>query len=148
MSAAARYAARSNRIAHRWQAALSWYRGEGNANDQNNLNNGTPENGAAFTTGRVGQTFSLNGNGARIQLGNPAGLQLQNFSIEAWIKRSSSTIVTNNPASGLNAGTFIAYGTGGYGFIIDEPTGRIGLTTVGVSAVYSTRPFPIQTIIT
>jgi len=114
----------------------SWYRGEGNALDQNNQSNGTLD-GATFTAGTTGQAFSLNGNGARVQLGNPTNLQLQDFTIEAWIKRSSATIVTNNPFPGVNAGTFIAFGQDGYGFIIDEATSKLILTKVGVSFAIS-----------
>jgi hypothetical protein len=65
-------------------------------------------------------------------------LQLQNFTIEAWIKRSSASIVTNS-ADGVNpGGIFLAYGNGGYGFFIDQPTNRLGLTHIGFSAAFST----------
>ena len=113
------------------------YQSEDNANDSQGptFENGTLENGASFGPGRTGQGFVLDGIDDRVQLGNPTNLQLQDFSIEMWIKRSSSTIVTNNPAAGFNGGTFLAYGSNGYGFAIDEPTNRLVLTKIGVSAV-------------
>ncbi|MFN0278184.1 MAG: LamG-like jellyroll fold domain-containing protein [Pyrinomonadaceae bacterium] len=114
-----------------------WYRAEGDGNDAQGptFEDGMLENGASFGTGKIGQGFVLDGNGDRVQLGNPANLRIQDFTIEAWIKRSSSTVVTNNPFPGVNAGTFLAYGQGGYGFIIDEATSRLILTRVGVSFV-------------
>ena len=40
---------------------VSWWQGEGDANDQMSHNTGTLVNGAAFTTGKVGQAFSFDG---------------------------------------------------------------------------------------
>jgi len=42
---------------------VSWWPGEGNANDIADANNGTLQGGATFATGRVGQAFSFDGNG-------------------------------------------------------------------------------------
>ncbi len=123
---------------------VSWYKGENNALDSADDNNSTIQGNVTFTTGEVGQTFTLGGNGDlagngdRVLVGNPANLQLQNFTIEAWIKRSSSTIVTNSPVAGFAGGTFFAYGLNGYGFFIDQPTNRLGLTQIGVPSVSST----------
>ena len=84
--------------------------------------------------------MSLNDNGARVQPGNPITFQLQNFTIDTWIKRASSTLVTNNPFPGIPGGTFIAYGQGGYGFLIaDQTNSRLSLTQVGISNIQSTR---------
>ncbi len=115
------------------------YQAEGNGNDSQGptFENGTLENGVTFGTGRIGQGFVLDGTNDRVQLGNPTNLQLQTFTIEMWIKRSSSTVVTNNPAAGFNGGTFLAYGSNGYGFAIDEPTNRLVLTRIGVSSVFA-----------
>ena len=93
------------------------YSAEGNGNDSQGptFENGTLENGATFGAGRFGQAFVLDGVNDRVQLGNPTNLQLQNFTIDAWIKHASSTVVTNNPRPGVNAGTILAYGNSGYG---------------------------------
>src|SRR5205807_9091045 len=40
---------------------ISWWKAEGNANDSQDGNNGTLQNGATFATAEVGQGFSLNG---------------------------------------------------------------------------------------
>ncbi|MGI8890901.1 MAG: LamG domain-containing protein [Chthoniobacterales bacterium] len=123
---------------------VSWYKGEGNTLDSKGTNNGTIQGDVTYTTGKVGQTFTLGGNGDlagngdRVIVGNPANLRLQNFTIEAWIKRSSSTIVTNSPFPGFDDGVFFAYGLNGYGFFIEQATNRLGLTLIGTSSVTST----------
>ncbi len=40
---------------------VSWWPGEGDANDRWGGNDGTPHNGAAFTSGKVGQAFRFDG---------------------------------------------------------------------------------------
>ncbi|MBI3194004.1 MAG: putative Ig domain-containing protein, partial [Ignavibacteriae bacterium] len=40
---------------------VSWWKGENNANDSQDGNNGTPQNGTTFSAGKVGQAFSLDG---------------------------------------------------------------------------------------
>src|SRR5262245_17110647 len=40
---------------------VSWWPGDGNANDIQRSNNGTLQNGAAFAPGYVGQAFSFDG---------------------------------------------------------------------------------------
>jgi hypothetical protein len=67
---------------------VSWWRGEGNANDQMGLNNGTLENGASFALGEVGDAFSLNGSNQYVLIGDPipASLQIQNsITLSAWV---------------------------------------------------------------
>lgn len=117
---------------------VAWYPGDGNANDIIGGNNGTLQGNTTFANGKVLQAFSLDGNGDRVVVGNTAALQLQNFTIENFVRRASPTLVTNDPNAGSPGGTFFAYGFGGYGFLIDQPTGRIGLTQIGMSVVFST----------
>jgi hypothetical protein len=108
---------------------VAWFAGDGNASDiSGNDNNGTLD-GATFAVGKVGQAFRFNGNGNRVLVGNAANLQLQTFTIEGWIKRASSTIVTNNP-SDTTYGLIFAYGQGGYGIGI-QPDGRLFSTKFG-----------------
>src|SRR5205085_6828151 len=40
---------------------VSWWPGDGNANDIQGSNNGTLQNGATFAAGKVGQAFSFDG---------------------------------------------------------------------------------------
>jgi hypothetical protein len=115
---------------------VGWWGGDGDARDiSGNNNNGTLQNGAGFRVGKVGQAFSLDGTSQKVLIGNPADLQLQDFTIDAWIKRDDASVVSNNPAPGGIA-AFYSYDTNGYGFGI-RPVGTIFLTKVGVSDVES-----------
>ncbi len=108
---------------------VSWWRGESNALDSVDGNNGTPAGNTAYGPGRVGQAFVFDGSGDGVLVGNPANLQLQSFTIEAWVKRANAAVV--NPAGGGAA--FFAYGTGGYAFgLFDD--GRLYLSKADIDA--------------
>lgn len=69
---------------------VSWWRAENNAMDSVGTHHGTPQNGAAFAAGRVGQAFSLDGIDDYISVPhsddlNPTGP----FSVECWINASA-----------------------------------------------------------
>src|SRR5207247_7254493 len=89
---------------------VSWWRAEGNATDQAGSNNGTLVGNTTFGSGRVGQAFVFDGSGDAVSVGNPTNLQLQNFTIEAWIQRTSTTRVSFD----FNGGSSFSYGDGGY----------------------------------
>ncbi|MEP6810156.1 MAG: LamG-like jellyroll fold domain-containing protein [Chthoniobacterales bacterium] len=122
---------------------VGWFPGDGTARDVAGGNSGRLQGDVTFVAGKVGQAFrfgghgDLMGNGDRVVVRNAPELQLQDFTIDAWIKRASATIVTNDPDSGSPGGTFFAYGNLGYGFGIFQSTGRLFLTQVGVSAGFS-----------
>jgi len=70
---------------------ISWWSGEGSADDIADGNDGTLMNGATFGSGKVGQAFSLNGAGAFVNIPtapnlNPSG----SFTIEGWINSDLS----------------------------------------------------------
>ncbi len=110
---------------------VGWWRGESNAVDSVGVNNGTLAGNTAYGWGKVGQAFGFDGSRDGVQLGNPASLRLQDFTIETWIKRISSSIVTYewHGSAGL-----LCYGWGGYGFGIFND-GVLFLTRVGIDAV-------------
>ena len=114
---------------------VSWWRGESNALDQAGTNNGVAAGNMTFAPGRVGQAFVCDGSGDGVSVGNPASLQLQNFSIEAWIKRGSTSLVSHDP---YHSGIFFSYSWGGYGFALYDD-GRLFLTQNGSGAVFSTQ---------
>src|SRR5207237_2537959 len=100
---------------------VGWWRAERNANDSADGNNGTIAGTGTVTygPGLVGQAFVLDGTHRdRVNLGNPTVLQLEDFTIEAWIKRSSPTVTSfdvlgaDGSVSGDGAGT-LGYGRGG-----------------------------------
>ncbi len=90
---------------------VGWWRGESNAFDQVGSNNGTPVGNTTYGAGRVGRAFVFGGaDGTGVRLGNPAALQLQDLTIEAWIRRASASQVTRGYYDG---GDFLAYGSWG-----------------------------------
>ena len=65
---------------------VSWYKGEGTADDAVGANNGTLVNGATFAPGMVGQAFSFDGIDDYVDLGNAASLDIPgSLTIEAWV---------------------------------------------------------------
>ncbi len=115
---------------------VGWWTGDGSGRDIQGGRSGTPQGDVTFVPGKVAQAFRLDGLGDRILVGNPPSLQLQDFTIDTWIKRASATLVTNDPVGNPGA-VFFAYGNLGYGFGIDQSTSRLFLTHVGVSGSFS-----------
>ena len=62
--------------------AVGWWKAEGNANDDLGVNNGVPHNGAAFSTGLVGQAFSFDGVDDDVAVAR--SIQ-DDFTIEFWL---------------------------------------------------------------
>jgi len=110
---------------------VSWWRAEGNALDQAGTTNGTLTGNATYGPGEVGQGFVFDSNGDAVVVGNPASLQLQNFTIEGWLKRTSASIVTGDYHT---LGVIFSYGAGGYGLVI-FPDGTLHLTRATVDQV-------------
>jgi hypothetical protein len=110
---------------------VSWWKGEGNFLDQIGANKGTNSGGVVFGPGRVGQAFVVNGNGSVVQLGNPASLRVQDFTIETWIRRNNTSLVSIN---GNGNGTIFGYDNGGYGLYL-SPGGEPALTKTAVDNV-------------
>jgi hypothetical protein len=83
---------------------LSWWPGDGNANDIQGSNNGTLQNGDAATgAGKVGQAFSFNGVNEYVTVANQASLNgFNSATIDAWIKLNTTggrqAIVSKVPA--------------------------------------------------
>lgn len=116
---------------------VGWWPGDGNANDIVGGNNGTLTGGATFAPGMVGQAFSLNGPTSGVIIGNPPALQLQNFTIDAWIKRASATQITLDSSVGSCCGQIFGYGSNGYilGILND---GHLYLSKTDINVVDST----------
>jgi hypothetical protein len=110
---------------------VSWWRAEGDTSDRVGDNDGPSLGAPGFAPGLVGQAFWIDGRQGEITIGNPPSLQLQDFTIEAWIKRSSSLAVT---LGGGSAGFIFGYGMSGYGLYLDAE-GRPTLTHVGQQSV-------------
>ena len=112
---------------------VGWWPGDNSAIDIQGGNNGTPENGVTFVPGKVGQAFSLNGTDQDVLIGNPPSLQLQDFTIDAWVQRASASVVSLSESGGPG-GLIFSYGTGGYGLgLLDD--GSIFLSNIGFDGV-------------
>ena len=69
---------------------VSCWPGEGNANDAWDGNNGTPQNGATFATGLVGQAFSFDGVDDVVIVPDANNLDVTtDFTIDAWLYQSA-----------------------------------------------------------
>ena len=112
---------------------VSWWSGDGNASDVVAGNHGTLVGNASYTNGKVNATFALDGAGDIVKVGNPTNLQLQNFTIEAWVKRNSASVVS---ADGGVSGHIFGYGSQGY-VLLYQNDGTLMLNKVGVSTVSS-----------
>src|ERR1044071_4731443 len=113
---------------------VSWWKAESNALDAAGSNNGTLIGNTTYGAGRVGQAFVFDGSGDAVSVGNPANLQLQDFTIEAWVKRGSSSVASLTP---WQSGGVFDYAWGGYGFGLWDD-GRPFLTKVGYDNISPT----------
>ncbi|MGC3959829.1 MAG: immunoglobulin domain-containing protein [Verrucomicrobiota bacterium] len=115
--------------------AISWWRAEGNSADSTSSNHGTLTGSVNYTAGRIGQAFSFDGNRAGVSAGKAANLQLQNFSVEAWIKRSSDSVISFN---GNGNGQLFSVGAGGGGLTFYlQADSRLALGKLQVNVVTS-----------
>lgn len=72
---------------------VSWWTGDGNANDLISSNHGTLQNGATFATGMVGQAFSFVGPDDIVRIPHNPNLNVGtgDVTIDAWMKLSNLT---------------------------------------------------------
>ena len=115
---------------------VSWWSGENDAQDQLSTNHGSFLGNATLGPGRVGRGFVLDGSGDLVLLGSSGGLQLQDFSIELWMKRASASTVSYGNGG---AGILFGYGNGGYSFYMDS-SARLVLSKLGAGAVTLNNP--------
>jgi hypothetical protein len=110
---------------------VGWWPGNGNAIDVIGGNNGALTSGVGYAAGEVGEGFLFNANDNAVIITNTPSLQLQNFTVEMWIKRSSASVVTLG-----TTGNALLFGTGnnGYGFGIYND-GTLFLTEIDVNGL-------------
>lgn len=106
---------------------VSWWPGEGNANDLAGSNHAGLVNNVTFTGGRVGQAFSFNGTDSYIRVPhdeslNPTG----SFSVDAWIKADP----TQHSSDGLFVIIDKSHGfIDGTGWVVQGTSGDWGSST-------------------
>src|SRR4051794_30047983 len=87
---------------------VSWYRAEGDAADFWGDNDGTLENGATFTAGKVGQALLFDGVDDLVRIPNSANQDPgSSFTVEAWVNPSSSG--HGRPIAQKRVGSNISY---------------------------------------
>ena len=64
---------------------VSWWPGDGNANDIVGGNHGALLNGATFADGIVGQAFSFDGPGEYVSIPDSPSLDVSSITVDAWI---------------------------------------------------------------
>jgi hypothetical protein len=64
---------------------VSWWPGDDNADDIRGYNDGTPGGNISFAPGMVGQAFSFDGVDSSVLIPASATLNLQDFTIDAWV---------------------------------------------------------------
>jgi CSLREA domain-containing protein len=65
---------------------VSWWAGDGNANDIQGTNHGTLQNGATFAAGKVEQAFTLDGVNDFVQMTDSPSLDISDgLTLEAWV---------------------------------------------------------------
>lgn len=115
---------------------VGWWSGNGTPLDSVSTNHGSLVGGAGYGNGRVGPAFLFGGASDGVLVGNPASLQLQDFTIETWMKRSDPAVA----AYGVEGtALLLGYGYGGYGFGLFND-GRLFLTRVGIDNVTLNAP--------
>jgi len=115
--------------------ALSWWRAQSNTLDSLDGNHGTLVGNATYGPGRSGPGFVLDGDRDGVLVGSAPNLQLQNFSIEGWIKRTSPTTISFNGNGGAEIFALGA-GGGGFGFYL-RPDARLALGKLQVNEATS-----------
>ena len=76
---------------------ISWWPGDGNANDIQDGNNGTLQGEATFVPGEVSQAFSFNSNGY-VHVQDNSNLEPAQITVDAWVNPASEQV----PASIVN----------------------------------------------
>src|SRR5215471_9771402 len=109
---------------------MAWYTGDGSANDLIGNNNGVPQNGVNFTSGMVGQAFSLNGINQFVSLPSSVipypvtnGSSTQPISVDAWFSTTTGGVILGQqglaapPSAPSGAVPAIYVGTDGFLYV-------------------------------
>ena len=92
---------------------VAWYPGEGNTNDIAGGNNGIPIGQLQYVPGKVGQAFSISGDGTDyVQVPDSPNLEPTNVSVEAWVKSSGvgeNQYLISKGAFGNNVASYALY---------------------------------------
>ena len=99
------------------------YNGESNTNDSFGTNNGTPQGGLTYTTGKIGNAFTFNGSNSYVRIPNTSN-QFNftgDFSISVWINQTTDGNLFNN--------YYATSATNRYGYNLYLQGGRVRFAT-------------------
>lgn len=113
---------------------VSWWPGDGNADDIQGGNDGVLMNGAGFAPGMVGQAFRLDGVDDHVLIGNPESLKLQDFTLGAWVKPDRLSV--SFPPGDI---AILQYGRGGYGILLCTVSGQSSCNPVRNGSISLTK---------
>lgn len=114
----------------------AWWRGDGDARDEIAGAVGAASNGVSYVEGRVGNAFRFDGlSGSGVNLGRVPALQRSEFTIEGWLRRASTGVVSQSG----DAGNILGADFGGWTFVLL----RDGSLTFGRSDISSVTTSPV-----
>jgi Concanavalin A-like lectin/glucanases superfamily len=93
---------------------ISWWPADGHYNDIIGPNNLSTVGFPFFDIGKVGRAFGLGDGMSSVRAVGSIGLQVQNFTVDAWIKRYSSTVISYSQPG--NSGLVVTQGGEGFNF--------------------------------
>ena len=114
---------------------VSWWPGEGDANDIVGTNSGTLSGGVTFTNGEVGQAFSVNGTTQGVIIPYSGTLAASNYSVEAWVKPLAQV------SGGIGQDLVVGQD---YGWQLVARTGTSG---VSIAFLFATSPVSFYSVV-
>ena len=111
---------------------VAWFKAEGDGRSQVGLISAIPNTYVTFQPGKVGQAFVFDGVHG-LTIADSSALSLQTLTMEGWIRRASSAIITQ---TGTGAGVFLGGGDRSVAFGITA-AGNLFLSQVNALASYS-----------
>lgn len=122
---------------------VSWWPGDGNANDIRGANDGTLVGDTTFVAGKVDQAFSFDGAGGFVEVQDDSSLKpgVSSFSIDFWMKTSvvGFQVFFSKGDTAMGSGGLIRFDTGQGGsdrirYILGDGDGHNIAITAGISS--------------
>jgi len=122
---------------------VSWWPGDGHADDIHDDNDGTLHNGATFASGKVGLAFSFTGGTSQVRVPDAANLDITTaVTLEAWVNPASlgncpqnycAVIAKGNWPASRNYGLWIGNnGSVGTGYVTQTGASIFAVTQDGL----------------